>query len=294
MLPTISIITPTYNRASFLKRMIKSVLEQNSQEWSLIILDNGSTDDTEKVVKAFNDLRITYLDLKHSSVGDKRNEGIRRANSKYITFLDSDDEAMPNWIYEFQLKILENYGFISCGYERIIDKTSRNVELPKKMGDLNFRINFKSGTLCIQKKFLQEIGGFDPELPAGLNTDLILKLLPFLSANNLPGTYINESLIRVYEHTKTRIRNDNKAVLFGTLSLLEKHKFWFEKNPEEYKNYLGVIGVCFAKERNFKKGREFLIKAFKIKPCFKSGLRITLISIPYLRNKIWKIKKKDV
>lgn len=290
MRPAISIITPTFNRASFLKRMIKSVLRQSFQQWELIILDDGSTDNTEEVVRSFNDLRISYLYFKHSGAGDKRNEGVRRAKSDYITFLDSDDEAMPDWLEKIQLKILENYSLISCGYARVQANKAENVVLPQKMGDIDIRINFKSGTLCFHKKVLQGIGGFDSNLASGLNTDLILKISPFILDNNLQYTFINEALVRVYEHSKNRIRNDNQAVLSGTLALLEKHKLWFRRNPEKYKDYLGVLGVGFAREGDFKKSRNFFIKAFKIKPDFVSGLKIILSSIPYLRLKIWKNK----
>ncbi|WP_081210065.1 glycosyltransferase family 2 protein [Salegentibacter sediminis] len=289
MLPAITIITPTFNRGKFLKRMLKSVLEQSFQNWELIILDDGSNDNTQEVVKSFDDPRITYFYfIKHSGAGDKRNEGIRRAKSKYITFLDSDDEALPDWLEKINKKILEKYSLISCGYERIQVNKTKNIVLPQYMGDFDIRINFKSGTLCIDKKVLQGIGGFDPSLASGLNTDLILRVLPYILTNKLSYIYINEALVRVHEHSKNRIRNNNQAVLFGTLVLLDKHNLWFKRNPQEYKDYLGVAGAGLAKEGNFKKSRNFFIKAFKIKPGFKPGLKIILTSIPFLGKKIWK------
>lgn len=290
MRPAISIITPTFNRAEFLQRMIKSVLAQNFQNWELIILDDGSTDNTPEVIEAFNDDRIIYFYFKHSGAGAKRNEGIRIAKSSYITFLDSDDEAMPDWLEKIQFKILEHYSLISCGYQRIQENSAIQFVMPQKMGDIDIKINFKSGTLCINKHVLQEIGGFDPNLPSGLNTDLILKVLPYILENNLTYIHIDEVLVKVYEHTKNRIRNNKQAVLLGTLALLEKHKSWFKRNPEKHTDYLGVVGAGLAKENDFKKSRDFFLKAFKIKPGFKTGLKIILISIPFLRNKVWRNK----
>lgn len=289
MQPAISIITPAFNRASFLKRMIKSVLRQSFQQWELIILDDGSTDNTEKVVRSFDDPRISYLYFKHTGAGDKRNEGIRRAKSPYITFLDSDDEALPNWLEKINRKILKNFSLISCGYERIRLK-SKDVILPQEMGDLHIKINFKSGTLCIQKKMLQEVGGFDPQLESGLNTDFILRILPYILTNKLSYIHIDEPLVRVHEHSKNRIRNNNQVVLSGTLALLEKHKSWFLRNPGKHKDYLGVVGVGLAIKGNYKESRDFFTKAFKLEPGFKAGLRIILTFIPYLREKIWKNK----
>ncbi|MGY5851063.1 glycosyltransferase family 2 protein [Salegentibacter sp. F14] len=287
MSPAISIITPTFNRAHFLGRMIKSVLAQSFSNWELIILDDGSIDHTEEVVKTYDDPRITYFYFKHSGAGDKRNEGIRRAKSQYITFIDSDDEAFPDWLEKINEKILKNYSLISCGYERIQLKT-KDIILPQEMGNLDIKVNFKSGTLCIEKKVLQEVGGFDPRLKSGLNTDLILRISPYILNNNFNFIHIDEALIRVHEHSKNRIRNNNQAVLSGTLALLEKHKPWFLKNPKKHRDYLGVVGVGLAIKGNFKESRDFFIKAFKIKPGFKNGLRILFISIPFLRGKLWK------
>jgi glycosyltransferase involved in cell wall biosynthesis len=290
MLPAISIITPTFNRAQFLNRMIGSVLNQSFQNWELIILDDGSTDHTSEVVQAFKDSRIIYFYLTHSGAGDKRNMGIDIAKSSYITFLDSDDEAMPNWLEKIHRMIVKRYSLISCGYERIEANNANYFVFPQNMGDINVKINFKSGTLCIYKKILIEIGGFDSSLPSGLNTDLILKVLPYISENNLTFISIDEALIRVYEHSENRIRNDKQAIILGTLALLKKHKSWFKRNPEKYRDYLGVVAVGLAKEGDFKKCRDFFIKAFKLKPSLVRGLKIILTLIPILREKIWKNK----
>jgi len=94
--PTISVIIPTYNRANFIDVAIKSVLNQSYQDFEIIIVDDGSTDNTEEIVKNFNDFRINYFFHKfNQGISAARNTGIKACQGKYIAFLDSDDEWLP-------------------------------------------------------------------------------------------------------------------------------------------------------------------------------------------------------
>lgn len=93
----ISIITPTYNRAWCIERAIQSVLNQTYKNWELIIIDDGSTDNTKEIIKPYlKDKRIKYFYQKNKGVNIARREGIKKATGKYVTFLDSDDELKRN------------------------------------------------------------------------------------------------------------------------------------------------------------------------------------------------------
>jgi len=89
--PFFSLIVPTYNRAQFISKAIDSILKQDYIDFELIIVDDGSTDNTEAVVKSVADGRIHYLKIKNVERGAARNAGIKAAKGKYISFLDSDD-----------------------------------------------------------------------------------------------------------------------------------------------------------------------------------------------------------
>ena len=89
--PFFSIIIPTYNRAHIVNITIESVLKQSYTDWELIIVDDGSTDNTKDVVNAIQDERIHYIYQKNAERSAARNNGIRNAKGKYICFLDSDD-----------------------------------------------------------------------------------------------------------------------------------------------------------------------------------------------------------
>ena len=98
MNPFFSIILPTYNRAYILERTIESVINQQFQDWELLIVDDGSKDNTSEIVNTFmiHEKRINYLYQENAERSAARNNGISQANGKFICFLDSDDQFEPN------------------------------------------------------------------------------------------------------------------------------------------------------------------------------------------------------
>ncbi len=91
-----SIILPTYNRAHFLPTAIESVLNQTFGDWELLIIDDGSTDNTREIVKRYTDKRIRYIYQENAERSAARNNGIQHAKGEWICFLDSDDEYMEH------------------------------------------------------------------------------------------------------------------------------------------------------------------------------------------------------
>lgn len=118
-----SIIIPTYNRADILPRAIQSVLTQTYDNFELLIVDDGSTDDTEKTVKNIFDCRIKYFKKDNEERSIARNYGIRQATGMYINFLDSDDIFYPHHL-QTAYQLLEKNSFPELGhlgYELIDD-----------------------------------------------------------------------------------------------------------------------------------------------------------------------------
>ena len=102
-----SIVIPTYNRASLITRTVISLLEQEYQNFEVIIVDDGSTDDTEAVVKNIDTLKVSYHKIKNSERGCARNFGAKLAKGDYINFFDSDDLAKPNHLSTANKTILD-------------------------------------------------------------------------------------------------------------------------------------------------------------------------------------------
>ena len=104
-MPTVSVVIPTYNRATKVKKAIQSVLNQSYQDFEIIIIDDGSEDGTEESIKGFSD-KIIYVHQENKGSSNARNHGLRIAQGKYIAFLDSDDEYLPGKLIE-QVAIMD-------------------------------------------------------------------------------------------------------------------------------------------------------------------------------------------
>ncbi|MDC3116602.1 glycosyltransferase family 2 protein [Alphaproteobacteria bacterium] len=129
----ISIILPSFNTGSLIGRAVKSVLNQTYKFWELIIVDNFSVDETDKVLKSFNDRRIKVFKFKNNGIiAASRNLGIRKSNGKYIAFLDSDDW----WTRQkLEISLLHfNKGFDLVYHDLFLDKQSKLKFLKRKVG----------------------------------------------------------------------------------------------------------------------------------------------------------------
>lgn len=102
-----SIVLPTFNRATLISTGIQSVLDQSVQDWELIVVDDGSSDNTKEIVESFLDNRIKYLYQENAERSAARNNGIKHAIGEWICFLDSDDYFLPNHLNVFSNFIKE-------------------------------------------------------------------------------------------------------------------------------------------------------------------------------------------
>ena len=117
--PLVSIVMPTYNVENYLPAAIESVLKQTFKNWELLVIDDGSTDQSNAVALKYaqNDKRINVLKKINGGLSDARNYGLSRARGKYVHFFDSDDSIVFDF-YENMLNatIHRNKYFLICGY----------------------------------------------------------------------------------------------------------------------------------------------------------------------------------
>lgn len=134
----VSIIMPSYNTGKYIKQSIESVIAQTYENWELIIVDDCSTDDTEKVISQFYDDRIKFFkNEKNSGAAVSRNKALREAQGKWIAFLDSDDLWVPEKLMK-QIRFMEsnNYCFTYTNYIEIDEQSKPNGKMitgPKRI-----------------------------------------------------------------------------------------------------------------------------------------------------------------
>lgn len=131
-IPIISIIIPTYNHAKFIKKALQSVINQTFENWEAIVIDNYSTDDTEKILNEYKDTRIKYIKIKNNGIiGKSRNLGIENAKGEWIAFLDSDD-----WWTLNKLETCFN------NIDKKVDLIYHNLEVKYNKSKFNFENKF--------------------------------------------------------------------------------------------------------------------------------------------------------
>lgn len=209
-MPAISIILPTYNRAKLLPRAIDSILKQSFTDWELVIWDDGSTDDSDEIIRAYREERIKYHWERNHGVAYARNQAIQRARGKYLAFIDSDDE----WKVEklsIQVDIMESSPGIDVLFTNFV-----NVNLSNESENLAFEQNLSALKMLVIEK---------------INDNLSVvrgKLLESLASDN----YIIPSSVIMRRE------------------LIERIGFFNEKlqGPEDFELWwrMGLAGVCFA------------------------------------------------
>jgi glycosyltransferase involved in cell wall biosynthesis len=221
-MPKVSVIIPTYNREGFIVEALESILAQTFYDFEIIIVDDGSTDHTGKIVQDFIDRypeTISYIYQSNRGAPATRNTGIRTSRGEFIAFLDSDDVWFPRKL-EKCMRFLEDSGYGWVTTAAIRQDGSKREELRvssdfledngQKLALLKNGLYFFSSVLIIpsgvmiHKECFNKTGMFDESLKVGEDTDMWLR---FAEAGIQAG-YINEALFtyRVHSGTMTKIK----------------------------------------------------------------------------------------
>jgi glycosyltransferase involved in cell wall biosynthesis len=183
--PQVSVIIPTYNSEHYIKDAIESVLNQTYQDYEIIVIDDGSTDNTRQILEPYQG-KINYIYQKNQGVSHARNRGLLEAKGELIAFLDADDFFLPEKLTE-QVACFAtqpDLGIVTSGW-RLVNETGENLSdvepwkyCPKL--DLENWIIWKPvlpSAMMFSRKWLQLGGGFNPDLKAAEDTDLVLRLI---------------------------------------------------------------------------------------------------------------------
>jgi glycosyltransferase involved in cell wall biosynthesis len=181
-MPTVSVVIASYNRASLLKEAIDSVLTQDFDDFELIVVDDGSTDDTPELLRSYANICVVRQDRR--GVSAARNAGVRRASGEFLAFLDSDDL----WLAE---KLSAQIAFfkthpraVICQTEEIWIRRGVRVNPRRRHRKYSGMIFERSVELCLvspsavmlERSLLDKVGRFDESLPACEDYDLWLRI----------------------------------------------------------------------------------------------------------------------
>lgn len=256
-MPRVSVIIPTYNRAALLREAIQSVLDQTYQDIEIIVVDDGSTDDTVSVVEQFEH-RLRYIYQSNAGVSAARNSGLQVAEGEFVAFLDSDDTFLQGKLAQ-QVPVLESdarLGVVASGIAHV-DETGRVRYVEEgwlASPEVSLRSTLLAG-LCslhgalIRRDWLAAVGGFDPTLASAEDMDLWYQLglagcrmvwRPYIVGRRL--IHAGNSSRRFVFHSRQAFQVLNKVWRDSRLPV----ELQLLQGRVEGLVYVGLAGRCFA------------------------------------------------
>lgn len=262
--PFFSIIIPTYNRAHVLSKAIQSVLGQNYVNWELIIIDDGSTDNTAAVVNDFNDERIKYHPQKNTERSQARNNGIKFSKGKYICFLDSDDEYCNNHLsafYDFIITKLYPKGIVFSNPVIVNNGIEIRENIPAfiQTDTLSYILtnSIIPDRVCIHHEVFNHYL-FNPKVHIGEDTILWAQI-----TNTFPMWHLNEYTVKYLIHDDNSVNLKNNVYrnrLDGLRQLFHENEI---KKRLSVKLKNQIISVCFyGIARHFELKKDFFRMTF--------------------------------
>lgn len=263
MRPLFSIIIPCFNQGEFLKESISSVLNQSFIDFELLIINDGSYDDTEKIARFYvnNDERVKYFHKPNGGLSSARNYGIQLASGKYLNFLDADDLLKPSCLAE-NVKVIElkSPDLIQMGYEYLAGKS--NIILHSVIPSSNFFIPaiFMGSpgppvSFIIKSEMVKKVSLFDETLKSVEDWDFWIRV----AKCNPVVVYLKDVLTTYRLHELSMSRN--YFVMYDSFCQVSKRASHFDKR----------INTDVSNNTNYR---------FNVKPVLKNALiRFTALAI---------------
>lgn len=271
--PRFSVIIPTYNRAKVIGKAIDSIAKQIVPAWEIIVIDDGSSDETRELMASYPQVRYYFQD--NAGVSAARNKGAALATGDWLIFLDSDDELFPEAIQEFTSFLCSNPDskLIKARHVLISSNSIKN----RNSSDSGFI----PGSYSINKLVFESLGGFDVNLKFAENTDLIFRF----NQSKALVSKLNKLVLFYNQNTQGGSKN-LQNILDSTHLILEKHHDYLSNHVKHlFHQNIGVIEMRFGR---FSLAKQHLWKSWKFKPTkISTILRLILAYFPVLARKIY-------
>lgn len=265
----ISVVIPLFNKEKTIQSTLKAVLSQTSPVYEIVVVNDGSTDESAKIVTELNIPNLSLIRQKNQGAAAARNTGIQQAKGDFIAFLDADDYWYPNYLEEIE-KLIETYPeehvfatALEVGKKNGVFPASYSIDTYKK--NETYRLNYfkaslqvsvlHSSSTVIKKEIISRVGLFNANFPSGEDTDFWIRIglhFPVIFSSNIcvrynfvPNSLSNRSKkLRTkptYENYKEEEKEniplkrflDNNRYALAILAKLDHDKKGFQKMRKE-------------------------------------------------------------
>ncbi|MBJ6727098.1 glycosyltransferase family 2 protein [Geomesophilobacter sediminis] len=281
---TVSVIIPTHNRADLITEAIDSVLAQTYTDYEIIVVDDGSTDQTAEALGRYGD-SVLYLYQSQMGPSAARNAGIKRAKGDLIAFLDSDDMWLPEKL-SAQVAAMEanpSVGLVATGYATISAGEAKKDEQVlsgaevSEVRSCHYKNYFATSTVMVRADCLKKVGRFDESLHFAEDWDLWLRILQAYDF-----TYIGRVLTRYRKHLLNITQTSFHRNVKDWEKVIERHrgrsfKEWLIHQKRFSWLYLNMAVVY--RDENPRQGLKYLLKSIIEHPFTHPGRYSALVRL---------------
>jgi len=279
----VSVIVPVYNRADLVGKTIESILDQDYNRIEVLVINDGSTDNSLQVIRSFADRypeKVVVIDQQNSGQVRARNAGLQKARGEFIAFLDSDD----TWERQkLSLQIPLFRGDVGLVYSAIREVTANGSCLRTVWCDPGMRGNIyrqllvqnrmTGGSVVISRRALESVGGFDESFKAAENWDLWIRI-----AERFRIEFVNQPLVNYLCHSEN-MSIDRDRMINASWAILQKHlpperrdEVLQKTYADAYAHYYYNLGVLEFSREEYRQARSRFVECWKYRLFYRDSL----------------------
>ncbi|MDR2270649.1 MAG: glycosyltransferase family 2 protein [Sphingobacterium sp.] len=261
-----SIVIPLYNKEISITKTLKSVINQTFQNFEIVLVNDGSTDNSLRVVKAIDDSRIRVIDKPNGGVSSARNRGVKEAKNEWVTFLDADDLWKPNHletIYNMIMKFPQESVFCTSfirSNQTLPTQQNNTISIIENYFEEAIKYHFFwTSVTCIHNKVFKDVGYFLENFSRGEDLELWERIgrqgFKFIKSNLVTAVYNVDTENKI---TKSKYNYKNSSLL----TIHNRNRFFKSKQEKKY-----FIKIAYNSVITF-------LSKFDAINCFRSSYRL--------------------
>ncbi len=286
-------IIPTWNRSAQVVGAVRSVLAQTDADLEVVVVDDGSTDDTAEVLAAVGDPRVMVVRQANAGISSARNAGAAAASGRWLAMLDDDDRMRPGYLEAMRVGFeRDGAAVVTCGAElRSATGTTIGTRLPTTGGPAfdGVRAWFTSGTMAVEREAMLAVGGYLEGLQCSHQTELAFRLLDWCRVNGRSVAAVDAVLVDLIRQApEDRPEASPAKLLSGTEAVLARHPERFARDAALRADFHAIAGVAASRLGRRPEARRHLRAAALATPSDPRQLaRLAIACVPPLADRVW-------